>query len=37
MPGGTMTVTVSESLDVELRGPVEEVCTGTLTSAFLAK
>lgn len=30
MPGGTLTVTVSEALDVRLRGPVEEVFTGTL-------
>ena len=30
MPGGTLLVTVSESLDVLLRGPVEDVCTGTL-------
>lgn len=37
MPGGTMTVTVSESLDVVLRGPVEEVCTGVLTKPFLAE
>lgn len=36
MPGGTMTVTVSDSLDAELRGPVEEVCTGALTHPFLA-
>jgi diaminopimelate epimerase len=35
MPGGHMTVTVSPELDVVLRGPVEEVCTGTLTEAFL--
>ena len=37
MPGGTMTVTVSESLDVVLRGPVEEVCAGALTQGFLAE
>lgn len=30
MPGGVLSVTVSEALDVVLRGPVEEVCTGTL-------
>jgi diaminopimelate epimerase len=36
MPGGSMAVTVTEELDVVLRGPVEEVCTGTLTEAFLA-
>ena len=33
MPGGTLLVTVSASLDVVLRGPVEEVCTGTLLPA----
>jgi len=37
MPGGTMTVTVSPELDVVLRAPVEEVCTGVLTSAFLRR
>jgi len=31
-----MTVTVSDAFDVVLRGPVEEVCTGELTPAFLA-
>jgi len=35
MPGGSMTVTVSDAFDVVLRGPVEEVCTGELTPAFL--
>lgn len=30
MPGGVLTVTVSEALDVVLRGPVEEIFTGTL-------
>jgi len=30
MPGGTMSVTVSPDLDVVLRAPVEEVCTGVL-------
>ncbi|MEX2465374.1 MAG: diaminopimelate epimerase [Gemmatimonadota bacterium] len=30
MPGGALSVTVSASLDVVLRGPVEEVCLGTL-------
>jgi diaminopimelate epimerase len=37
MPGGTMTVGVSEGLDVVLRGPVEEVCTGALTPDFLER
>lgn len=36
MPGGELSVTVSESLDVVLRGPVEEVCEGALTDGFLA-
>jgi len=36
MPGGTLIVSVAEGLDVVLRGPVEEVCTGALTPAFLA-
>jgi len=30
MPGGTLSVTVSPDLDVVLRAPVEEVCTGVL-------
>jgi diaminopimelate epimerase len=36
MPGGSMEVGVSAALDVELRGPVQEVCTGALTPGFLA-
>jgi diaminopimelate epimerase len=35
MPGGVMKVTVDDGLDVVLRGPVEEVCTGELTEAML--
>lgn len=35
MPGGDLSVTVSSELDVLLRGPVEEVCTGALTRTFL--
>jgi len=35
MPGGAMRVTVSAALDVVLRGPVKEVCTGTLTEGFV--
>jgi diaminopimelate epimerase len=35
MPGGEMRVTVDAELDVVLRGPVEEVCTGELTEAML--
>jgi diaminopimelate epimerase len=30
MPGGTLQVTVSEGLDVVLRGPVEAVMDGAL-------
>lgn len=36
MPGGRLAVTVGEELEVVLRGPVEEVCSGALTPAFLA-
>jgi diaminopimelate epimerase len=35
MEGGSMRVTVSASLDVVLRGPVQEVCTGELTDRFV--
>jgi diaminopimelate epimerase len=35
MEGGNMSVSVSESLDVVLRGPVQEVCTGELTDRFV--
>jgi diaminopimelate epimerase len=35
MDGGDLSVTVSPELDVVLRGPVEEVCEGTLTDGFL--
>ncbi len=35
MEGGTLTVHVSEEYDVTLRGPVAEVCTGTLAPGFL--
>lgn len=36
MEGGTLEVTVTPELDVVLRGPVEEVCEGTLTEEFAA-
>jgi diaminopimelate epimerase len=36
MEGGSLQVSVSGALDVVLRGPVEEVCEGRLTDAFLA-
>jgi diaminopimelate epimerase len=35
MPGGTLDVTVSEDLDVVLRGPVEEVMDGCLRASLL--
>jgi diaminopimelate epimerase len=35
MPGGVMRVTVDEERNVVLRGPVEEVCTGTLADGLL--
>jgi diaminopimelate epimerase len=35
MPGGRLTVTVTETLDVVLRGPVEEITTGTLAPGFV--
>ncbi|MCH1572188.1 MAG: diaminopimelate epimerase [Longimicrobiales bacterium] len=37
MPGGTLQVRVSESLDVGLRGPVESVMTGSLEPGLLAR
>jgi diaminopimelate epimerase len=36
MPGGTLRVDVDASLDVRLRGPVEEVFDGELSEALLA-
>jgi diaminopimelate epimerase len=36
MEGGTLLVTVTRDLDVVLRGPVQEICTGELTEAFAA-
>ncbi|MEX0980268.1 MAG: diaminopimelate epimerase [Gemmatimonadota bacterium] len=35
MEGGTLFVTVTEALDVTLRGPVQEIGTGTLAQGFL--
>jgi len=35
MPGGTLEVTVSDDLDVVLRGPVEECCTGEIAAGLL--
>jgi diaminopimelate epimerase len=36
MEGGELAVDVSATLDVVLRGPVQEVCEGRLTPAFVA-
>ena len=35
MEGGRLQVTVSPELEVQLRGPVREICTGTLAPGFL--
>jgi len=35
MPGGTLKVTVSDDLDVVLRGPVQECCTGEMATQLL--
>ncbi|MDE0899528.1 MAG: diaminopimelate epimerase [Longimicrobiales bacterium] len=37
MPGGSLSVTVSSDLDVVLRGPVEEVCEGQISTRRLAE
>jgi len=37
MPGGELSVRVSEGLDVVLRGPVEESCTGRIAPRLLAE
>ncbi|MDH5758535.1 MAG: diaminopimelate epimerase [Gemmatimonadota bacterium] len=37
MPGGEFLVTVTEELDVVLRGPVAETCEGSLTPGFLTR
>jgi diaminopimelate epimerase len=34
MPGGTLVVEVREDWSIRLEGPVEEVCTGTLSAEF---
>jgi diaminopimelate epimerase len=36
MPGGHLTVSVTATLEVVLRGPVQEVATGDLTEGFVA-
>lgn len=36
MPGGELSVTVSAELDVVLRGPVEETCTGEIAPRLLS-
>jgi diaminopimelate epimerase len=37
MPGGTLSVEVTDALEVTLRGPVEEVMEGRLTAALVAR
>ncbi len=37
MPGGELSVRVSDDLDVVLRGPVEEVCEGVVAASLLAE
>lgn len=37
MPGGTLDVTVGDSWDLVLRGPVESVCRSRVTEGFLAR
>lgn len=37
MPGGVLLVTVSDASDVVLRGPVEEISTGTIAARMLAQ
>jgi diaminopimelate epimerase len=34
-PGGDMVVTVGADLDLVLRGPIEEICTGSLAPGFM--
>ena len=35
MPGGELSVRVTEELDVVLRGPVEEICEGLLAASLV--
>ncbi len=35
MPGGDLSLKVSESFDLTMRGPVEEICVGSLTGELL--
>jgi diaminopimelate epimerase len=37
MPGGTLRVSIDEEWRVTLLGPVEDVCTGTLTPRMLRR
>ncbi|HET9870198.1 MAG TPA: diaminopimelate epimerase, partial [bacterium] len=35
MPGGQLSLTVSPDFDLTMRGPVEEICSGTLSADLL--
>ena len=35
MPGGDLSLKVSESFELTMRGPVEEICLGTVTGELL--
>ena len=37
MPGGELDVTVREDWTIRMKGPVEEVCTGTLSPDLLER
>ncbi len=37
MPGGDLSIKVSENFDLTMKGPVEEICSGTLSSDLLAE
>jgi diaminopimelate epimerase len=36
MPGGDLSIKVSENYDLTMRGPVEEICLGTVTGELLS-
>jgi diaminopimelate epimerase len=36
MPGGDLSLTVSEKFDLTMRGPVEEICLGSVTGELLS-
>ncbi len=37
MPGGDLSIKVSENFDLTMKGPVEEICSGTLSDDLLAE